>query len=171
MGVILGSIPLAIPGLSSPLKIGLAGGPLLVALLLSRLQRVGPLVFYLPRSANLALKDVGIAIFLAAVGLKSGSRFVATLTQGDGLWWMLWGAAITLVPLLVVGILGLGYFGDRFTGLVGVLAGSMTDPPALAFANDLTKSEVPGMAYATVYPMAMILRVVCAQVFLLTGAG
>jgi putative transport protein len=135
------------------------------------LQRLGPLVFYLPRSANLALKEVGIAIFLAAVGLKSGGRFVATLTQGDGVWWMLWGAVITLVPLLLMGIVAQWSFGVRFTALVGVLAGSMTDPPALAFANDLTKSEVPGIAYATVYPLAMILRVVCAQVFLLIGTG
>lgn len=171
LGVVLGSIPFAVPGLSAPLKIGLAGGPLLVALLLSRLQRVGPLVFYLPRSANLTLKDVGIAIFLAAVGLKSGSRFVATLTQGDGVWWMLWGAVITLVPLLLVGAVAYWGFGARFSAMVGVLAGSMTDPPALAFANDLTKSEIPGIAYATVYPAAMILRVVCAQVFLLMRTG
>jgi putative transport protein len=171
LGIVLGSIPLAIPGLSTPLKIGLAGGPLLIALILSRVQRLGPLVFYLPRSANLALKELGIAIFLAAVGLKSGGRFVATLTQGDGVWWMLWGAVVTLVPLLIVGFVAFKLFGVRHAAMVGVLAGSMTDPPALAFANDVTQSEVPGIAYATVYPTAMILRVVCAQVFLLVGTG
>jgi putative transport protein len=166
LGVIVGSIPLAIPGLAAPVKIGLAGGPLLIALAFSHFRRVGRLVFYLPRPANTALKELGIAVFLAAVGLKSGGRFVATLTQGDGVWWLAWGAAITLVPLLVVGIAAIALFRAPYTAVVGLLAGAMTDPPALAFANSLTKSEMAAPAYATVYPTAMILRVVGAQVFL-----
>jgi putative transport protein len=169
LGVVLGSIPLIVPGLAAPLKIGLAGGPLLVALVLSHVRRIGRLVFYLPRPANTALKELGIAVFLAVVGLKSGSRFVETLTQGDGVCWLAWGVGITLVPLLVVGITMIALFRMPYTAVVGVLAGSMTDPPALAFANSLTKSEGASLAYATVYPTTMILRVVGAQVFLIVS--
>jgi putative transport protein len=169
LGVVIGSIPLAVPGLAAPVKIGLAGGPLLIALAFSHFRRIGRLVFYLPRPANTALKELGIAVFLAAVGLKSGGRFLATLTQGDGIWWLAWGLAITLVPLLIVGIAAIAWFRAPYTAVVGVLAGGMTDPPALAFANSLTKSEMATPAYATVYPTAMILRVVSAQVFLAVG--
>jgi len=167
LGVIVGSIPFVIPGLVAPLKIGLAGGPLLIALVLSHVRRLGRLVFYLPQSANTALKDLGIAVFLAVVGLKSGGRFIETLTQGDGVWWLVWGIGITLVPMLVVGIVMIAGFRTSYTAAVGILAGSMTDPPALAFANSLTKSEGSSLAFATVYPAAMILRVVGAQVFLI----
>jgi putative transport protein len=179
VGVVVGSAPLAIPGLSAPLKIGLAGGPLLVALALSHVRRVGRLVFYLPKPANTALKELGIALFLAVVGIKSGGRFVETLTQGDGVWWLAWGIVVTLVPLLIVGVVAIAWFRAPYTAVVGVLAGSMTDPPALAFANSLTQSESASLTltqsesasltYATVYPTAMILRVVGAQVFLLVS--
>lgn len=169
LGVIVGSIPFVIPGLAAPLKIGLAGGPLLIALVLSHVRRLGRLVFYLPRPANTALKELGIAVFLAVVGLKSGGRFMETLTQGDGVWWLAWGIGITLVPMLVVGIVMIAGFRTSYTATVGILAGSMTDPPALAFANSLTKSEGSSLAYATVYPTAMILRVVGAQVFLIAS--
>jgi putative transport protein len=164
-------MPLPVPGLATPVRIGLAGGALLVALAFARLQRWGPLVFYLPRAANMAIKDFGIAVFLAAVGLRSGGRFVATLTQGDGIWWMAWGAAITIVPLLIVGTVAHWLFAARYAAITGLIAGSMTDPPALAFANSLTRSEVPNIAYATVYPVAMILRVVGAQLFVLAWTG
>jgi putative transport protein len=169
IGVVLGSMPIVIPGLAAPLKIGLAGGPLIVALVLAHVRRVGRLVFYLPRPANTVLKELGIAMFLAVVGIKSGGRFVDTLTQGDGVWWLLWGIAVTLVPVLVVGTVSIGLFRAPYTAVIGVLAGSMTDPPALAFANSMTKSESASLTYATVYPTAMILRVICSQVFLIVS--
>ncbi|HBZ70165.1 MAG TPA: putative transporter [Deltaproteobacteria bacterium] len=170
LGVVIGSCPISLPGIPAPVKLGLAGGPLLVALLLARVQRIGPLVFYLPRSASMALRDTGVAIFLASVGLKSGDRFLAALTQGQGVWWMVWGAAITLLPLLLVALVAYLRLGLPYATLLGVLAGSMTDPPALAFANAQTRSEAPSLPYATVYPLTMILRVVLAQVMILTWA-
>ncbi len=171
LGVVLGSWPIPVPGMASPLKLGLAGGPLIVALLMSRFQRIGPMVIYLPRSSSYVLQEFGIALFLAAVGLRSGDRFLATLTQGDGLWWLGYGALITLLPLLLVGTVAHRWMSVRFTSLVGLLAGSMTDPPALAFANSQAQSELPAIAYATVYPTSMILRVLAAQLMTLWWLG
>ncbi|MBL8824077.1 MAG: putative transporter [Planctomycetia bacterium] len=167
LGVIIGSIPIFIPGLSSPIKIGLAGGPLIIALILSHLQRVGPLVFHLPRAAGTSFKELGIAMFLAAVGLEGGSTFITTITHGDGMWWMLWGIIITLAPLLLISAIAYRCMKAPYPAIIGVMSGSMTNPPALAFANTLTRSEIPGIAYATVYPVTMILRVVIAQIFVL----
>lgn len=170
LGIILGSIPFHVPGIPAPVKLGLAGGPLLVAILLSRLGRLGPLNYYMPISANFMLREVGISLFLACVGLRAGEQFVATLTQGDGLRWMAFGAAITVVPLLTVGLVARLVLKLNFTALCGLLAGSMTDPPALAFAVSSAGSEAPSVAYATVYPLTMILRVLYAQVLVLTFA-
>lgn len=167
LGIVFGSLPIIVPGLAAPLKIGLAGGPLIVALVLSHFQRIGPLVFHLPRAAGITFKELGIAMFLAAVGLEGGATFLATITQGDGLWWMFWGVLITTMPLLVVSVFAYRVLKSPYTGIVGVLSGSMTNPPALAFANSITDSEIPGITYATVYPVTMILRVICAQVFIL----
>jgi len=136
---------------------------LIVAIILSRLGNVGPLVWFLPLSANLILREIGIVLFLAAVGLKSGDRFLPTLVEGSGLWWMLGGVAITFIPLMIVGLIARAKYKVNFLSLCGLLAGSMTDPPALAFATAVTNSDAPSVAYATVYPLTMILRVLTAQ--------
>lgn len=137
LGVLLGSIPLFIPGFPAALKLGLAGGPLIMALILGRIGSIGKLYWFMPPSANLALRELGIVLFLAVVGLKSGGDFVATLTQGDGLSWIAYGIFITAIPLLTVGILARMLAKMNYLTLCGMLAGSMTDPPALAFANNL----------------------------------
>lgn len=173
LGVIVGSIPLALPGLPAAVKLGLAGGPLVVAILLSRVANTGPLVWYLPTNANLMLREVGITLFLAAVGLKSGDKFVEVLLGGNGLAWLGFGAVITAVPLVAVGLLARAWKKLNYAELCGLLAGSMTDPPALAFAQQTTASDAPAVAYATVYPLVMLLRVFSAQllVFLLYKAA
>lgn len=167
LGVAVGLFPIHLHGMPAPVKLGLAGGPLLVAILLSRLGRVGPLVFWLPISANFMLREIGIALFLAAVGLRSGAGFVETLVKGPGLTWMAVGAVVTLVPVLVVGAVARAAFRVNFLTLTGVLAGSMTDPPALAFANGLAGSDAPTLGYVSVYPLTMILRIVSAEVLVL----
>ncbi len=173
LGVIVGAIPLSLPGLPVAVKLGLAGGPLVVAILLSRVANTGPLVWYLPTNANHMLREVGITLFLAAVGLKSGDKFMEVLRGGDGLRWMLFGAAITTLPLIIVGLLARAWKKLNYAELCGLLAGSMTDPPALAFAQQTTGSDAPAVAYATVYPLVMMLRVFSAQliVFLLYRAA
>jgi len=169
----VGSLPLSLPGLPAAVKLGLAGGPLVVAILLSGWANTGPLVWYLPPSSSQMLREVGITLFLAAVGIKSGQRFVEVLTSGDGLRWVGFGALITIVPLLLVGFLARAWKKLNYAELCGLLAGSMTDPPALAFAQQTTDSDAPAVAYATVYPLVMLLRVLCAQVlvFLLYARG
>jgi len=163
LGVIVGSVPIWFPGATAAVKLGLAGGPLLVAILLGWIGRFGPWIFYLPRPASHILREMGIAIFLATVGLRGGDRFVASLTQGDGVWWLLSGVVITVVPLLTAAAVGRFLLDIDYPTLVGVIAGSMTDPPALAFANEQTESELPSISYATVVPLTMILRVLAAQ--------
>jgi len=167
LGVVLGSIPLAVPGMPAPLKLGLAGGPLLVAILLARLGHIGPFVWFMPPSANHALREIGIVLFLGIVGLKAGEDFVSILTEGDGLVWMLLGGVITLVPLLIVGFVARLALRMNYLTLCGLLAGSMTDPPALAFANAIRPSEAPALAYATVYPLVMVLRILAPQILVL----
>ena len=164
LGVLLGSIPLFIPGFPAALKLGLAGGPLIMALILGRIGSIGKLYWYMPPSANLALRELGIVLFLAVVGLKSGGDFVATLTQGDGLSWIAYGIFITAIPLLTVGILARMLANMNYLTLCGMLAGSMTDPPALAFANNLhATSGAAALSYATVYPLVMFLRIITPQ--------
>jgi putative transport protein len=172
LGVILGSIPVMVPGLPAAAKLGLAGGPLIMAMLLSRIGKIGPLVWYMPPSSNLMLREVGIILFLSCVGLKAGDQFVETLVHGPGLMWMACGAVITVVPLLLAGFIGRALLKINYLTLSGTMAGSMTDPPALAFANSMTDSNGPSLAYATVYPLTMLLRVVSAQLLILIfGAG
>jgi len=173
LGVIAGSLPLALPGLPAAVKLGLAGGPLVVAIMLSRVANTGPLVWYLPANANHMLREVGITLFLAAVGLKSGEKFVEVLLGGDGLAWFCLGASVTAVPLIVVGFAARAWQKLNFAELCGVLAGAMTDPPALAFAQQTTGSDAPAVSYATVYPLVMLLRVFAGQllVFLLYRAA
>lgn len=167
LGILAGSLPLSLPGLPSSIKLGLAGGPLLVAILLARLGHMGGLVWFMPPAANHLMRDLGIALFLAAVGVKSGHGFVDTLVAGQGLKWIAWGAIVTLTPLLVVGIAASLLTDINHLSLCGVLSGSMTDPPALAFAQGLSPSEAPILAYAAVYPLAMVLRVVAPQLMAL----
>lgn len=174
LGVIVGSVPFYIPGFSAALKLGLAGGPLVVALILSRIGSIGKLYWFMPPSANLALREIGIVLFLSVVGLKSGGEFVSTLVDGDGLLWMACGAVITLLPLLVVGVLARVFGHINYLSICGLLAGSMTDPPALAFANAMhPTSDAAALSYATVYPMVMFLRIISPQllVILLWSGG
>lgn len=164
LGVLLGSIPLFIPGFPAALKLGLAGGPLVVALILGRIGSIGKLYWFMPPSANLALRELGIVLFLSVVGLKSGGNFVDTLLNGDGLSWIGYGILITAIPLLTAGILARAMAKMNYLTICGMLAGSMTDPPALAFANGLhPTSGAAALSYATVYPLAMFLRIMSPQ--------
>lgn len=167
LGVLLGSIPLSIPGVPAPVKLGLAGGPLLVAIVLSRIGRIGPLIWHMPISANFVLREVGIVLFLGCVGLKAGDKFVDTLVAGSGLQWMLAGAVITLVPLILAALVARMFFRLNYLYICGLLAGSTTDPPALAFATSLAGSDAPSVSYSSVYPLVMLLRVICAQAMVL----
>lgn len=161
LGVLLGSIPVFVPGFPAALKLGLAGGPLIMALILGRIGSIGKLYWFMPPSANLALRELGIVLFLSVVGLKSGGDFVNTLVNGEGLSWIGYGALITAVPLITVGILARMLAKMNYLTMCGMLAGSMTDPPALAFANNLhPTSGAAALSYATVYPLVMFLRII-----------
>jgi putative transport protein len=149
------------------LRLGLAGGPLVVAIVLARVGHLGPLVWFLPPSANHVLRDIGIVLFLGVVGLSAGRGFVEALLYGDGLLWIACGAVITLVPLAAVGLYATAIRRMNHLTVCGLLAGSMTDPPALAFANGLADSEAASLAYATVYPLVMVLRILSPQLLLL----
>ena len=164
LGVLLGSIPLFIPGFPVALRLGLAGGPLIMAIILGRIGSIGKLYWFMPPSANLALRELGIVLFLAVVGLKSGGDFVSTLLHGDGVSWIGYGILITGIPLLVTGLLARLLAKMNYLTLCGMLAGSMTDPPALAFANGLhATSGAAALSYATVYPLVMFLRIITPQ--------
>ncbi|EEW3327540.1 putative transporter [Escherichia albertii] len=164
LGVLLGSIPVFVPGFPAALKLGLAGGPLIMALILGRIGSIGKLYWFMPPSANLALRELGIVLFLSVVGLKSGGDFVNTLVNGEGLSWIGYGALITAVPLMTVGILARMLAKMNYLTMCGMLAGSMTDPPALAFANNLhATSGAAALSYATVYPLVMFLRIITPQ--------
>lgn len=165
LGVLFGSIPLHVPGLPVALKLGLAGGPLVVALILARIGGIGKIYWFMPPSANLALREIGIVLFLAVVGLKAGGNFLDTLLSGDGVQWMGYGAIITLVPLLIVGVIARIWGKVNYLVLCGLLAGAMTDPPALAFANGIKENNgAAALSYATVYPLVMFSRIILPQV-------
>ena len=166
LGVLLGSIPFTIPGIPQPVKLGLAGGPLIVALLISIFGPKYGLVTYTTASANLMLRELGICLFLACVGIESGANFVSTIVNGGYIWVSL-GLLITVIPLLIVGIIGRLVFKLNYLTLMGLLAGSTTDPPALAYANATVENDAPAVAYTTVYPLTMFLRVLCAQLLIL----
>lgn len=167
LGVICGLIPLSLPGLSQPVKLGLAGGPLIVAIAFSLLGNLGPLVWYIPANANRAIRELGIVLFLACVGLHAGGKFVETVLTSEGVRWLIAGAIITILPLVIVGCIARFWLKLNFLTLSGLIAGSMTDPPALAFAGSLSDSEGASVAYAAVYPIAMTLRIVSAQILVL----
>lgn len=168
LGIILGTLPLAVPGLPHPVRLGLAGGPLIVALILGRVGHIRRLVWHMPINTNLAFREFGIALFFAAVGLNAGGRFFATVFTPTGLAWLLAGIGVTVVPLLIVGIFARAVWRMNFMDLSGLVAGSMTDPPALAFATSLSSSDAPNVAYATVYPLSMLLRIISAQILAIT---
>lgn len=166
LGVLLGSLSFHIPGIPQPVKLGLAGGPLIVAILIGRYGPYYKMVTYTTMSANLMLRETGISLFLAGVGLGAGENFVPTLLNG-GYIWILYGFAITVIPLLVAGIIGKKLYKINYYTLIGVLAGSSTNPPALAFSSELTGTDAPSVGYATVYPLTMFLRVLAAQLLIL----
>lgn len=167
LGILLGSIPFQIPNIPVPVKIGLAGGPLLVALALSRFGNKLYLNNYTTNSANLMLRELGISLFLASVGLASGSKIAEAFTGSSGFIWILMGISITLLPLLITGYVAKKYFKKNFFEICGLLAGASTDPPALAFAIKTAGNDTPSAIYATVYPLAMILRIIGAQLLIL----
>lgn len=167
IGVLFGSIPFVIPGIPAPVKIGLAGGPLIVAILMSRFGFKLYLNPYVTQSANLMLREIGIVLFLASVGLSSGEHFVEILIRGDGLLWMLYGVIITVIPLLMIGVIARVFFRCSYYEICGLLSGASTDPPALAFATYSAGSDAPAITYATVYPLTMILRILLAQMMIL----
>ena len=166
LGVLVGSIPFMFPGIPQPVKLGLAGGPLIVAILLSKFGPKYKLVTYTTMSANLMLREIGIAIFLACVGLGAGGNFVETVMNG-GYIWIGYGVIITVVPLLIIGFIGRKGCKLNYFTLMGLLAGSMTDPPALSYANSSAGNDIPSVSYATVYPLTMFLRVITAQLLIL----
>ncbi|HHW7570040.1 TPA: putative transporter [Mannheimia haemolytica] len=165
LGVLLGSVPIYLPGFPVALKLGLAGGPLVVALILARIGSFRKLYWFMPPSANLALREIGIVLFLAVVGLKSGGRFLETLLSSEGVEWICYGAIITFVPLMIAGLIARMYNKVNYLTICGLLAGSMTDPPALAFANEIKEGNgAAALSYATVYPLVMFLRIMLPQV-------
>ena len=166
LGIILGSIPLAIPGMSAPMKLGLAGGPLIVAILIGRFGHKMHLVTYTSTSASLMLREIGICLFLASVGISAGGAFVKTLAS-DGLVWVLWGFLITVIPLLIIGSIARGVYKINYGTIAGLLSGACTDPPALAYANKTVGNDAPSVAYSTVYPLTMFLRILSAQLLIL----
>ncbi len=171
VGVLFGSIPIAIPGIPTPLKLGLAGGPLVVAILISRFGYKLGLVTYTKASALMMLREVGIALFLASVGIKSGATFVETITSGDGLTYMLAGLLITIIPVFVVALIARKRHNMNYYSILGLVAGASTNPPALAFANSQTEHDAPAVAYSTVYPLTMFLRILTAQLMVLIGCS
>jgi AspT/YidE/YbjL antiporter-like protein len=167
LGVLIGSIPFPVRGLPAPLRLGLAGGPLIAAIALSARERIGRLTWRMPAEANVMLRDLGIAVFLACVGLIAGRRFVETLAGGDGLRWMLWGTAVTIVPTVLVALAGRTLLKGHYAATCGLMAGCTTNPAALAFAATSTRSEATTLTYATVYPLTMVVRVLATQLFVL----
>lgn len=170
LGVLLGSVPFVFPGIPQPVKLGLAGGPLVVAILVSAFGPKLKLVTYTTMSANLMLREIGICLFLACVGLGAGEQFVETIVHGGGIKWVGLGVIITMVPLLIIGTIGRGIFKINYFTLMGLMSGSMTDPPALSFAVSTAGNDAPSISYASVYPLTMFLRVMSAQLLILLFA-
>lgn len=171
LGIALGTLPIAVPGLPQPVKLGLAGGPLIVALILGRVGRIRRQVWHMPVNTNLAFREFGIALFFAAVGLNAGAKFFATVFSATGLEWLAAGIMVTMLPLLLVGIFARVALKMNFMDLSGLLSGSMTDPPALAFASNIAGSDAPTVGYATVYPLTTLMRILSAQVLAIALFG
>ncbi len=168
LGVIVGLIPIKFPGIPQPVKLGLAGGSLIVAILISRFGPLYKVVTYTTTSANMMIRDIGISLFLAAVGLTAGENFVDVIV-GGGYWWVVYGLLITALPIFIVACIARAVFKFPYYTIVGMIAGSHTDPPALAFANESTETDQPAVSYATVYPLSMFLRIFSAQILILSS--
>ena len=171
LGLIFGSYPLAIPGMPVPLKLGLAGGPLIIAILIGRYGYKIKLVTYTSTSANMMLREIGLVQFLASVGIKAGASFFETVFEGNGLYYVLTGFIITIIPILIVGTIARLRFKFNYFTIAGMLAGTYTDPPALAYANSICSKDAPALGYSTVYPLAMFLRILTAQMVVLFFCG
>ena len=167
LGILLGSLPIAFPGMPTPVKLGLAGGPLVVAILIGRFGHKLKLVTYTTMSANLMLREIGIVLFLASVGIEAGEHFVQTVVDGNGLYYVGYGFLITVIPLLIIGIIARLYCKVNYFTLMGLIAGSTTDPPALAYAKQISGNDAPSVGYSTVYPLTMFLRILAGQMILL----
>lgn len=167
IGILFGSLPIAIPGMPTPVKLGLAGGPLIISILISRFGYRMKLVTYTTVSANLMLREIGLALFLASVGIKAGGNFISTVVEGDGLLYVLCGFLITVIPILCIGPVARYRYKMNYFTLMGMIAGTYTDPPALAYANQTAGNDAPALGYTTVYPLAMFLRIITAQVLIL----
>ena len=167
IGIIFGSIPFAIPGIPMPLKLGIAGGPLIIAILIGRFGYKVHLVTYTTTSANLMLREIGLVLFLASVGIKAGANFVNTVVMGDGLYYVLTGFLITIIPILIIGTIARKVYKFNYFTIMGMLAGATTDPPALAYANGSCSKDAPAIGYSTVYPLSMFLRIFTAQLIVL----
>lgn len=168
LGILFGSLPFAIPGMPTPVKLGLAGGPLVVAILIGRFGYKMHLVTYTTMSANLMLREIGIVLFLASVGIEAGEHFVQTVVEGSGLLYVGYGFLITVIPLLIIGLIARWYCKINYFTLMGLIAGSNTDPPALAYSNQTAGNDAPAVGYSTVYPLTMFLRILAGQMILLT---
>ena len=171
MGIVFGSLPFAIPGMPVPLKLGIAGGPLIIAILIGRYGYKIHLVTYTSTSANMMLREIGLVLFLASVGIKAGAGFVNTVVDGDGLLYVLTGFLITIIPILIVGPIARMKYRLNYFTLAGMIAGTYTDPPALAYANSICSKEAPAVGYSTVYPLSMFLRIFTAQLIVLICCG
>ena len=171
IGIIFGSLPIAIPGMPVPMKLGIAGGPLIIAILIGRYGYKIHLVTYTTTSANMMLREIGLVLFLASVGIKAGAGFFETVVQGDGLLYVLTGFLITVIPILIVGPIARLKFKFNYFTIMGMIAGTYTDPPALAYANSVCSKEAPALGYSTVYPLSMFLRIFTAQIVVLFFCG
>ena len=171
VGILFGSIPFAIPGMPVPLKLGIAGGPLIIAILIGRFGHRMKLNTYTTTSANMMLREIGLVLFLASVGVKAGAHFWETVVQGDGLMYVFTGFLITIIPILIVGVIARLKFKFNYFTIMGMIAGTCTDPPALAYANSICSREAPAIGYSTVYPLSMFLRIFTAQLIVLFCCG
>ena len=171
IGIIFGSLPIAIPGMPVPMKLGIAGGPLIIAILIGRYGYKIHLVTYTTTSANMMLREIGLVLFLASVGIKAGAGFFETVVQGDGLLYVLTGFLITIIPILIIGPIARMKFKFNYFTIMGMIAGTYTDPPALAYANSICSKEAPAVGYSTVYPLSMFLRIFTAQIVVLFFCG
>lgn len=171
IGILFGSIPVAIPGIPVPIKLGIAGGPLIIAILIGRYGYKVHLVTYTTTSANMMLREIGLMLFLASVGIKAGDGFLETVIQGDGVKYVYTGFLITIIPILIIGIIARKKYKFNYFTIMGIIAGTYTDPPALAYANSICSKEAPSIGYSTVYPLSMFLRIFTAQIIVLFFCG
>ncbi len=167
LGIFIGILPINLPGVATPIKLGFAGGPLIVAILLARIGHIGPIVWFMPHNINKLIREIGIVLYLAVVGIKSGGPFLDVITEGDGIKWMIIGAIITTLPIFIVGLVSRFVLKENFLTICGVIAGAMTDGASLTFANSDNSSEAPTLAYSTVYPLVTFLRVITPQLMVL----